>query len=166
MYRGEPVSSTRIRCELREHGNVEDAAAMMTRLHELVGVVIQGDQRGRALGFPTANLNIQPPLQLPKDGVYAIVARVLDENPRAPLLQGVANLGIRPTFHTSRSFEIHCFDLHANLYGKTVRVGFVARLRPEIKFDGLQSLRNQIATDCKRARIALNQVNQELVHLI
>ena len=79
----------------------------MTRVHEATGVVVRGDQRGRQLGFPTANLEVEP-VQLPKDGVYAVVARVLDEAGALPL-QGVANLGNRPTFQAGHAVEVHLF---------------------------------------------------------
>ncbi|MFA9471479.1 MAG: riboflavin biosynthesis protein RibF, partial [Deltaproteobacteria bacterium] len=125
MFKGEAVSSTRLRRILREDGNVEDAAVMMTRVHEATGHIVQGDQRGREIGFPTANLEVGP-LVLPKDGVYAVVARVLGEA-GAPLLHGVANLGNRPTFDAGRSVEVHLFGFDGDLYGKRMRVGFVAR---------------------------------------
>lgn len=164
MYKDEPVSSTRIRRVLTQDGNVEDAAVMMTRLHEISGHVEKGDQRGRAIGFPTANLGIGP-LQLPKDGVYAVVARVLDE-PGAPLLYGVANLGNRPTFGAGRSVEVHLFDFDGNLYDKRLRVGFAARLRGEAKFEGLEALRAQIDRDCDHAKNALQQLDPELARWI
>jgi riboflavin kinase/FMN adenylyltransferase len=164
MYEGNAVSSTRLRRILSEDGNVEDAAVMMTRVHETTGLVVQGDQRGREIGFPTANLEVGP-LQLPKDGVYAVVARVLEEA-GAPLLYGVANLGNRPTFEAGRSVEVHLLGFDGDLYGKRMRVGFVARLRGESKFDGLEALRRQIDRDCDQAKNALQQLNQDLVRWI
>ena len=164
MYKGEAVSSTRLRRTLGEDGNVEDAAVMLTRLHETTGLVVRGDQRGRQIGFPTANLEVVP-LQLPKDGVYAVVARVLDEA-GAPLLHGVANLGNRPTFDAGRSVEAHLFGFDGDLYEKRMRIGFVARLRGEVKFDGLEALRRQIDRDCDQAKNALQQLNQDLVRWI
>ena len=164
MYGDEAVSSTRLRRILRDDGNVEDAAIMMTRVHETTGLVTRGDQRGRELGFPTANLEVEP-VQLPKDGVYAVVARVLDE-PGAPLLHGVANLGDRPTFEAGRSVEVHLFGFDGDLYGKQMRVGFVARIRGEAKFDGLKALRAQIDRDCDLAKNALQQLSPDLVRWI
>jgi riboflavin kinase/FMN adenylyltransferase len=164
MYGDEAVSSTRLRRILREDGNVEDAAIMMTRVHETTGLVTPGDQRGRELGFPTANLDVEL-VQLPKDGVYAVVARVLDE-PGAPLLHGVANLGDRPTFEAGRSVEVHLFGFDGDLYGKQMRVGFVARIRGEAKFDGLKALRTQIDQDCDLAKNALQQLSPDLVRWI
>ncbi len=164
MYKGEAVSSTRLRRTLGEDGNVEDAAVMMTRVHETTGLVVRGEQRGREIGFPTANLEAGP-LLLPKDGVYAVVARVLDEA-GAPLLHGVANLGNRPTFDAGRAVEVHVFGFDGDLYDKRMRIGFVARLRGESKFDGLEALRQQIDRDCDQAKNALQQLNQDLVRWI
>jgi riboflavin kinase/FMN adenylyltransferase len=164
MFKGDAVSSTRLRQILADDGNVEDAALMMTRVHETTGVVARGDQRGRELGFPTANLAVEP-LQLPKDGVYAVVARMLDE-PGAPLLHGVANLGNRPTFDAGHSIEVHLLGFEGNLYGKRMRVGFVARIRGEAKFDGLDALREQIDLDCEQAKNALQEMDLELVRWI
>lgn len=164
MFKGESVSSTRIRKILSEDGNVEDAAAMMTRFHEIAGSVVPGDRRGRQIGFPTANLDVEP-LQLPKDGVYAVVARLLD--PSSPeLLHGVANLGNRPTFAAGRAVEVHLLGFDGELYGKRLRIGFVARLRGEMKFDGLEALRQQIDRDCEQAKIALQQTSLELARWI
>jgi riboflavin kinase/FMN adenylyltransferase len=164
MYGDEAVSSTRIRRLLGEDGNVEDAARMMTRVHETSGWITRGDQRGRELGFPTANLQVEP-LQLPKDGVYAVVARVLDE-PGAALLHGVANLGDRPTFDAGHSVEVHLFGFDGDLYGRRLRVGFVARIRGEAKFDGLSALREQIDRDCDQAKNALQRLDADLVRWI
>lgn len=164
MYRGEAVSSTRIRRILREEGAVADAAMMMTRVHEACGRVLRGDQRGRTIGFPTANLDVEP-LLLPQDGVYSVVARVLDE-PGAPLLHGVANLGVRPTFRAGRSVEVHCFGFEGDLYDKTMRVGFVSRVRGERKFESLETLREQIGKDCQTAQNALREVRQDLLRWI
>jgi riboflavin kinase/FMN adenylyltransferase len=164
MFKGEAVSSTRLRRILQEDGKVEDAAVMMTRVHETTWHVVQGDQRGREIGFPTANLEAGP-LLLPKDGVYAVVARVLDEA-GAPLLHGVANLGNRPTFEAGRSVEVHLFGFDGDLYEKRLRVGFVARIRGESKFDGLEALREQINRDCDQAKNALQQLSPDLVRWI
>jgi riboflavin kinase/FMN adenylyltransferase len=164
MYEGDAVSSTRLRRMLREEGNVEDAAIMMTRVHETTGVVVPGDQRGRQVGFPTANLEVAP-LLLPKDGVYAVVARVLGEA-GAPLIHGVANLGNRPTFEAGRSVEVHLLGFDGDLYGKRMRIGFVARIRGEAKFDGLRALREQIDRDCGQAENALQQLSPDLIRWI
>lgn len=164
MFRGEAVSSTRIRRVLQEEGDVEAAAAMMTRVHDVTGTVVLGDQRGRTIGFPTANLDSES-LQLPADGVYAVVGRVLDE-PGASVLRGVANLGVRPTFEAGRSVESHFFDFDGDLYDKRLRVGFVKRIRGEQKFGGLDELKAQIARDCEEAKNALQETRDELLRWI
>lgn len=164
MYRGEAVSSTRIRRILRDEGAVEDAAKMMARAHEAIGRVVRGDERGRSIGFPTANLDVEP-LLLPQDGVYSVVARVLDD-PDAPLLDGVANPGVRPTFRAGRSVEVHFFGFDGNLYGKTIRVGFISRIRGERKFESPQALREQIGKDCQTAQNALREASRDLLRWI
>ena len=99
------------------------------------------------------------------DGVYAVVARVLGE-PEAPLLHGVANLGNRPTFAAGRSVEVHLFGFEGNLYGTRMRIGFVSRIRGERRFEGLASLKAQIASDCDAAQNALQQASPELARWI
>ena len=164
-YRGEAVSSTRIRRVLAEDGDVQEAAAMMTRLHEITGRVVPGDRRGRQIGFPTANLELRG-LQLPRDGVYAVFARILDE-PGEPRLEGVANLGNRPTFDDAgRSVEVHVFGFDGDLYGRRLRVGFAGRIRGEMKFDGPEALRRQIDVDCDQAKNALQLCRSELARWI
>ena len=155
---GARVSSTAVR-ELLQAGAVERATKLLGHLPELEGEVVQGQQRGRTIGFPTANLRTDPVLH-PADGVYAVVARVLGGSaPSAAqpvaLLQGVANLGVRPTLAAGRSVEAHLFDFDQDLYGARLRLGFVARLRPEQRFSGLPELRAQIALDCEAARSTL-----------
>ena len=151
---GEPVSSTRIRRILREEGDVALVARLMVRLHEVEGRVVRGHQRGRQLGFPTANLDCAA-IQLPADGVYAILAARPDGS--GVRYRGVANLGNRPTFAAGRSVEAHLFDFDGDLYDQTLRVAFVARLRGEKAFDGVEALQAQIAKDCDAARSALDE---------
>ncbi len=147
---GEVVSSTRVRAALVS-GGVRDAATLLGRVHDVDGRVVRGDGRGRSIGVPTANLDCDPVL-LPSDGVYAVVLRVHGER---ELLQGVANLGVRPTFAAGRSVEVHLFDIDRDLYDRRVRVGFVERLRSERKFDGIDALKAQIAQDVNDARARL-----------
>jgi riboflavin kinase/FMN adenylyltransferase len=163
MFKDHAVSSTRIRRALADDGNVEDVAIMLTRLHEVSGEVVAGDQRGRTIGFPTANLAVSG-LQLPKDGVYSVFARVLDQP--GELLRGVANLGNRPTFDAGRSVEVHLLDFDGDLYGSEVRIGFASRIRGEQKFGGLESLKAQIARDCESAKNALQRTSLELARWI
>ncbi len=151
---GAVVSSTRVRGLLTE-GRVAEATALLGRVHDVGGVVVEGHRRGRTIGFPTANLDPEPVLA-PADGVYAVVARVDDE-----IVRGVANLGVRPTLEAGRSIEVHLFDFDRDIYGRAVRVGFVARLRGEVKFDGLDALKAQIARDADEARHALDAADAE-----
>lgn len=159
LFEGEPSSSTRIRKCLRE-GDVVSAAGMLTRVHEVTGKVVHGDHRGRTIGFPTANLAWED-VQLPADGVYAVVVRRLDRPERDELLHGVANLGVRPTMAAGRSFEVHLFDFDGDLYGATLRVGLVERIRGEHRFPGLEELKARIAIDCDAARTAVRNVRKE-----
>ncbi len=163
LLEGTRVSSTVIRQALRE-GDVALATRMLGRVHEVEGEVVRGDQRGRTLGFPTANLApdaVLPPL----DGVYSIVARDLNDASGA-LVQGVANLGVRPTFAAGRSLEAHLFDFDKDLYGHRLRVGFVGRIRGELRFSDLPALRAQIDRDCQTAREQLAACDQESISWI
>ena len=153
---GAVISSTRIRAALGD-GDVEAAARLLGRVHDVDAQIVEGDRRGRTIGFPTANLRCDPVL-LPADGVYAVVARLHGE---AELLRGVANLGVRPTVGAGRSIEVHLFDFDRDVYGKRIRVGFVHRLRAEKKFDGLDALKAQIATDAAEARRALDMATRD-----
>ncbi|OWU84136.1 riboflavin biosynthesis protein RibF [Oceanicola sp. 22II-s10i] len=144
------VSSTAIREALAE-GRPRDAAAMLGHWHRIEGPVVRGDQRGRDLGYPTANLNIEG-LHLPKFGVYAVFIDVL-EGPHAGSYRGAASLGIRPQFDGEvPNLETFIFDFKGDLYGKHVSVALVDYLRPEAKFDGLDALIAQMDADCARAR--------------
>ncbi|MEM9192142.1 MAG: bifunctional riboflavin kinase/FAD synthetase [Myxococcota bacterium] len=156
-FGGERVSSTRIRAALND-GKVTHAAELLDRYHEVDAEVIHGDQRGRTIGFPTANLRA-PDVVVPSDGVYAVIARVTSRD--GPVLEGVANLGVRPTLSAGRSVEVHLFDFDEDIYRETLRVGFVSRLRGEKKFDGLEALKAQIAMDATAARETLAKRNGE-----
>ncbi|GAB4204271.1 MAG: bifunctional riboflavin kinase/FAD synthetase [Sandaracinaceae bacterium] len=149
----ERVSSSAIR-EALKAGAVDEAARLLGRPYELDGQVVAGHRRGRTLGFPTANLDGIRVL-VPRDGVYAVVARVLrDGRPRAdePPMCGMLNVGTRPTFDAGRSVEVHLLDVERDLYGATLRLGFVARLRDEQRFPGLDALVAQLRSDALAAR--------------
>jgi len=152
---GERASSTRVR-QLVAAGDVEAARALLGRPHEVEGTVVHGHHRGRTLGFPTANLDPDPVLA-PADGVYAVLARVLGDAGATTCMLGVANLGTRPTFAAGRSLEVHLLDFDGDLYGRRLRVGFVARLRGEQKFDGIDALGAQIRLDAAAARARLSR---------
>jgi len=149
----EPVSSTAIRRALAG-GNVTLAAEMLGRPFEARGVVVQGDQRGRLLGFPTANVEVPNRICLPADGVYAGIYERADGS-RHPC---AINLGRRPTFYEhadSSLLEAHLLDFEADLYGEAARIQFVAFLRSERKFDGIDALVAQLKQDVEHARAVL-----------
>ncbi len=150
---GTNYSSSTIRDHLR-NGRPEVARALLGRWWEIEGHVRRGDQRGRTIGFPTANLGLRSYL-VPAKGVYAVrVADARDET--AVWRDGVANLGVRPTVDgTQTLLEVHLFDFDGDLYGRGLRVALVGYLRPERKFDGLAALTVQIGRDADRARALL-----------
>lgn len=150
----EPISSTAIRRALAG-GQVETAARLLGRPFEIRGEVVHGDQRGRTIGFPTANIQVPPSMCMPADGVYA--GHFVDEQGQTRLC--AVNLGRRPTFIEHSEFsllEAHLLDFSGDLYGQRVRVTFEKFLRSERKFDGLESLRTQLADDIASARSALS----------
>ena len=149
----EPVSSTAIRRALAG-GEVDRAAVLLGRLFEARGTVVMGDQRGRLLGFPTANLAIPSQVCLPADGVYAGWYVRADGERHACAI----NVGRRPTFyeHADHSLlEAHLLDFDGDLYGESAKVSFVAFLRSERKFEGIDSLRAQLKHDIESTTRAL-----------
>jgi riboflavin kinase/FMN adenylyltransferase len=151
-HAGETISSSRVRKALGD-GDLDLAGAMLGRRFDVDGLVVEGDRRGRLLGFPTANLRTAVEA-LPGDGVYAVRVRVLGRDDEA-WMNGVMNIGVRPTFAAGRSVEVHLLDTERDLYGATLRVECVARLRDEARFDGIDALRAQIARDVAAAREVL-----------
>jgi riboflavin kinase / FMN adenylyltransferase len=150
----EPISSTAIRRALAG-GQVELAAAMLGRPFQARGVVVRGDQRGRLLGFPTANVEVPNVICLPADGVYA-GWYLLPDGHRQPC---AINLGRRPTFyeHADHSLlEAHLLDFDDDLYGQHARVEFTHFLRSERKFDGIDAIKAQLGHDVQHARSALH----------
>lgn len=144
------ISSTAIRTALSE-ARPRDAAAMLGHWHRIEGIVEGGEQRGRELGFPTANMSIAG-LHPPAFGVYAVLVDVLD-GPHKGSYHGAASLGVRPMFNGEvPNIETFIFDFSGDLYGSTLSVALVDYLRPELKFDGLQALIDQMDADCARAR--------------
>ena len=148
----EPVSSSRIRRLIGE-GEVGAATALLDRPHELLGVVVHGDARGRLLGFPTANIESRTEL-VPASGVYAVQMLIPGE---AHALPGVANIGTRPTFDgpDDTRVEVHLLDYAGDLYNQRVRVRFIGRLRAEQRFPSREALVAQIGQDVARARAVL-----------
>lgn len=150
-YAGEVYSSTLVRQALQA-GEARKAAALLGHWWSINGRVTSGDQRGRTIGFPTANVELGESLQ-PKLGVYAVRVHI-DGQDR--ILQGVANIGKRPTFDKRDVLlEVHLFDFEEDIYEKHLRVELVAFLREEKKFGGLEELTAQIDKDSRVARIVL-----------
>jgi len=149
---GEIVSSTTIRAAV-ETGDLARAARLLGRDYSILGTVIRGDQLGRTLGFPTANLSAHNE-QFPPNGVYAVTALWRDRP-----LKGVVNLGVRPTIGSAtgeRLLELHLLDFDQKIYGEYVEVTFRLCLRPEQKFSTLDALKAQIARDVAEARRVLS----------
>jgi riboflavin kinase/FMN adenylyltransferase len=145
---GEVVSSTRVRQAL-EVGDLGKAATMLGREYTILGTVVRGDNLGKKIGFPTANLSAHNE-QFPPNGVYFAEAK-LD----GIIYPGVVNLGYRPTVVTGRSeriLEIHFFDFERDIYGKDLELRFIRYLRPEKKFESVEALVRQIDLDVKLAR--------------
>ena len=153
-YKDFVVSSTRVR-RLVSEGRMDEAGALLGHEYVLDGTVMRGDQRGRTLGFPTANLCTDNEL-LPPHGVYATTARVGEA-----VYASITNIGTRPTVEQSGRtvIETHIFDLDKDLYGSTISVGFVQRLRDERAFESLDLLRAQIDSDCRRARVLFGRLS-------
>jgi riboflavin kinase / FMN adenylyltransferase len=147
----QPVSSTAIRQAL-DAGDIHAANRMLGRSHELRGVVHGGDRRARELGMPTANVGVPKFLQLPADGVYA----GWYERPNRDVHPCIVSIGRRPTFydaHAERLVEAHLFDFGGDLYGERARVRFTDLVRlGQIRFDGMEALAAQMATDGADAR--------------
>ena len=149
---GRDVSSTRIRRAL-ETGEVGEARAVLGRPYEIWGVVVEGDRRGRELGFPTANLS-SPNELIPAHGVYATrVRRFKGDVPGPEALAAVTNVGLRPTFEPGKVLaETHLIDWSGDLYGERLALEFCERIRPERRFESVDALREQIALDVAAAR--------------
>lgn len=151
---GERVSSSRIRALLRT-GEVAAATRLLSRPYSLVGEVVEGDRRGRLLGFPTANLRLDVRKLLPANGVYAVRARLPGETQATH--PAVCNIGVRPTFGGEPRLivEVHLLDVTMDLYGLELAAEVVARLRDERRFAGVDELKAQIGADAAAARTLL-----------
>jgi len=151
VHQGEAaVSSSRIR-DLLKAGRPRDAAALLTRPFAIQGVVQHGDKLGRTIGYPTANIDMGSYLR-PAYGIYAVRGRLSDGR----VLDGAANLGVRPTFDPPKELlEAYFFDFAEDLYGQTIEVALIEYLRPEAKFDSLDALTAQMDADCAQARKVL-----------
>lgn len=148
---GEVVSSTAIRNALAD-GDMERVISLIGRPFSLQGRVTTGTGRGLKLGFPTANLDIDPKQALPAEGVYATWAYI-DEQ----AYQSVTNIGRRPTFDgNGRTVEVYILDYYGDLYGRQLKIDIIKRLRSEKRFDSVEELKKQIARDIKQGRAILN----------
>ncbi len=147
---GDVVSSSRIRA-LLTHGDPRGAAALLTRPFAIEGVVQHGDKLGRTIGYPTANVALGNYLR-PAYGIYAVRARLDDGR----VVDGAANLGIRPSFDPPKELlEAYLFDFAEDLYGRTIEIALIDYLRAEAKFDSLDALTAQMDADCAAARAVL-----------
>jgi riboflavin kinase/FMN adenylyltransferase len=149
LQAGEPVSSSRVRLALEEN-DIDLANRLLGRRYRLSGAVVPGDGRGKSIGVPTANLQIDQKKAVPGPGVYACYA--ISQGERYP---AVTNIGVRPTFEdgpVAARVETHILDFDHDLYGQEVGLEFAAFLRPERKFDGIESLVAQIQTDIETGR--------------
>ncbi len=141
------VSSTKIRSALQE-GDMQTASHLLGRPYSLSGRVIRGERIGRMLGFPTANLQIDNPNKLiPADGSYAVIVTTGTHEH-----MGMLNIGIRPTVGGRlRTIEVNIFDFDRDIYGDTLKVAFIRRIRDEIPFEDVETLKNQLKKDRERA---------------
>lgn len=159
----ERISSTRIRHLVKE-GSVIEAQQLLGHPVIFSGIVQHGDHRGRLIGFPTANLHPDEHRLLPADGVYAVRVHVphgseSDSYQQSTVYNGVANIGIRPTFdEQERLVEAHLLDTTIDLYGKLITVEFITHLRGEQRFSGIDALKAQIQSDAQQARQILTRV--------
>jgi riboflavin kinase/FMN adenylyltransferase len=143
---GEVISSTKIRHLLRE-GDVEHAARLLGSTYAITGIVVKGDSRGKGLGFPTANIAPKHAI-IPSDGVYVVRLSVRDR-----LYDGIANIGMRPTFHKKvLAIEVHVFDFNEDIYGEDISLYFVKKIREEKKFRNAEALVDQIRSDIETAK--------------
>jgi riboflavin kinase/FMN adenylyltransferase len=148
----EVISSSAIR-QLLAEGHIDKVEKMLGRHFQLEGKVVAGDQRGRTLGFPTANIKVQPEQAMPKDGIYVTVTHVQGKQ-----LRSVTNIGVRPTFDGLKHLiETYIMDFDGNLYGKKMRIDLIARLRDEMKFKNVEELIGQMKLDVEKARAILNK---------
>jgi riboflavin kinase/FMN adenylyltransferase len=158
--RGEVVSSTLIR-KLLLSGRISEANEMLGRPFFVQGNVIHGHSRGKGLGYPTANIKPDRKLR-PPDGVYAVFCQFQNR-----VYQAVMNIGKNPTFHDRKtSFEAHLLDFSDELYGSTIKLFFIERLRPERTFGSVDELKSQIARDVEKARSLLNHHSDNVKLLV
>lgn len=152
---GQKVSSTLIRDALAA-GDMDKVLRYLGRPYRISGWVVQGEQRGRRIGFPTANLDLTAPYVIPATGVYAVLVTVDGRR-----YEGVMNIGHKPTFRQDRAeptLEVHLLDFSGDLYGRTLKVDLIGYLRPERRFASVEELTAQIRRDIDTARHLLSSV--------
>ncbi|AKG73797.1 bifunctional riboflavin kinase/FAD synthetase [Salinicoccus halodurans] len=146
----EKISTTKLRDDLAAH-RLEEVNDALGRPFEVQGVVVQGEKRGRTIGFPTANVEPEYRYHLPAKGVYAVTLKIDNEE---EIYKGVCNVGVKPTFHdnmTRVSIEVHLFDFNRSIYGENVTVYWHNFIRKEQKFSGIDELTEQIGKDKEKA---------------
>ncbi|WP_322770739.1 bifunctional riboflavin kinase/FAD synthetase [Staphylococcus epidermidis] len=152
----EKISTTAIRQALTD-GHLQKANDELGYIYRIKGTVVQGEKRGRTIGFPTANVQPSDDYVLPKKGVYAVSMEI---GPESKLHRGVANVGVKPTFHDPTRaelvIEVNIFDFNENIYGERVTVYWHHFLRPEVKFDGIDPLVKQMNEDKAQAKHLLS----------
>lgn len=155
----EKISTTNIRASL-ENGEVESSNLSLGRPYVIKGMVVQGEKRGRTIGFPTANVEPSDDYVLPQKGVYAVTLLIKS---RDQMYNGVCNVGVKPTFHdpsvSQISIEVNIFDFEESIYGERVEVFWHHFIRPEQKFDGIDALVAQIRKDKEEAKSLLSLEN-------
>jgi len=153
------VSSTAVR-EALARGDMKTTTKLLGRYFSLTGPVAGGAERGHILGFPTANIQVEPEQALPEDGVYATLAHVGDK-----VYQSVTNIGVKPTFGKGeRTVEVYILDFTGDLYGRKLTIELVERLRAEVKFAGPEELAAQIKRDVEQAKTVLKKLSAGAKH--
>lgn len=147
------VSSTAIRKALQEQGDINLATRLLGRPYLLNGTVVHGDNRGKSIGYPTANIKpANPGKVIPKNGVYAVKTRA-----EGKYYDSMMNIGVRPTFDgDSKTLEVHLFDFDRNIYGNSIQVQFIQRIRDELRFSNVESLKTQLDKDKKASKEVLS----------
>ncbi|WYP24925.1 riboflavin biosynthesis protein RibF [Alkalihalobacillus sp. FSL W8-0930] len=145
---GIKVSSTALR-ELLQAGKVSDISELLGEPYQIKGIVEDGEKRGRTIGYPTANVKVNQRYIIPKTGVYVVKVELQDN-----ILFGMCNVGYKPTFHNKKpdtpSIEVHLLDFNEQIYGETLTITWIQRIRDEVKFNGIDELKAQLALDKKQ----------------
>ncbi|CAM4225945.1 bifunctional riboflavin kinase/FAD synthetase [Lacicoccus alkaliphilus] len=154
----EKISTTNIQHKLAR-GDLEQANIELGRIYTIRGVVVQGEKRGRTIGFPTANIEASYKYFLPKNGVYSVT---LEVHSTGGVHKGVGNIGVKPTFHddiVKPIIEVHLFDFNESIYGENVTIYFYHYLRPEVKYEGIGPLVEQMEIDREQAKKLLEDID-------